>query len=138
MAELAFNAESHTYTLDGRALPSVTQVLDPLNELDGVPRDVLAAATEFGTHVHLACDLHDVQDVYILEHRNCGAYEKLLGKEGEFGTSENEQKRERLVHKKHADKLKKDIEKWAHEKGYKLNVQTFLMDLRGGVDFLGK
>lgn len=59
MAELAFNAESHTYTLDGRALPSVTQVLDPLNELDGVPRDVLAAATEFGTHVHLACDLHD-------------------------------------------------------------------------------
>jgi hypothetical protein len=37
----------------------VTQVLDPLLELDGIPKDVLKAAAEFGTHVHMACDLYD-------------------------------------------------------------------------------
>lgn len=58
MADVAFNEADHTYTLAGRRLPSVTEILDPLNELDGIPRDVLAAAAAFGSHVHLACHLH--------------------------------------------------------------------------------
>lgn len=56
---LAFDAETHTYTLDGQRLPSVTQVLAPLNDYSMVPPDVLEAAREFGRHVHEACDLHD-------------------------------------------------------------------------------
>ena len=59
VAEVAFNAERHEYHLGGQRLPSVTEVLDPINELDGIPRDVLRAAADFGTHVHLACELHD-------------------------------------------------------------------------------
>lgn len=92
----------------------------------------------FFEHLKLACELHDIHDVYILEHRDCGAYKLMLGKEGEFGTGPADQKREEQVHKKHADKLKKDIEKWAKENGFDLKVQNFLMDLRGGVEFLGK
>jgi len=54
---LEFDKGSHTYRVDGRRVPSVTQVLDPLLELDGIPRDVLEAARVFGQHVHEACHL---------------------------------------------------------------------------------
>lgn len=55
----AFDKVAHTYTLNGRRLPSVTQVLSPLEDFSMVPRDVLEAAREFGQHVHEACDLFD-------------------------------------------------------------------------------
>ncbi len=56
-AELAFDAGTHTYTLGGRVLPSVTQVLSILDRFERVPPAMLDAAREFGTHVHMACDL---------------------------------------------------------------------------------
>lgn len=59
MPEVVFNQQAHTYHLGGRRLPSVTEILQPLDELDGIPIAVLRAAAEFGTHVHLACHLHD-------------------------------------------------------------------------------
>lgn len=58
-ADLQFDAANHRYTVGGERLPSVTEVLDPLLELDGIPKHVLKAAAEFGTHVHMACDLYD-------------------------------------------------------------------------------
>lgn len=57
MTEIVFDDASHTYRVDGAIWPGVTQVLDPINELDGIPRAALAAAAEFGRHVHMACDL---------------------------------------------------------------------------------
>ena len=58
MAEaLQFDAETHRYTLGGRVLPSVTQILGLLERFEGVPPAVLEAAREFGSHVHMACDL---------------------------------------------------------------------------------
>lgn len=57
--ELQFDAESHVYTWRGARVPSVTQILRPIINFDGVPPDVLAAAAQFGTHVHQACDLHN-------------------------------------------------------------------------------
>ena len=59
MPELIFNAEDHTYTLDGKRLPSVTEILRPLSTFDRVPADVLDRAREFGSDVHLACELDD-------------------------------------------------------------------------------
>jgi hypothetical protein len=56
---VVFDKDTHTYTLDGRRLPSVTQVLSPLEDYSMVPRDVLEAAREFGQHVHEACHLFD-------------------------------------------------------------------------------
>ncbi|HZO11964.1 MAG TPA: hypothetical protein VFB62_01860, partial [Polyangiaceae bacterium] len=58
-ADLQFDAVEHRYTVAGERWPSVTEVLDPLLELDGIPRAVLKAAAAFGTHVHMACDLFD-------------------------------------------------------------------------------
>jgi len=55
--QLEFDNPTHTYRIDGRVVPSVTQVLDPLLELDGIPHDVLEAARVFGTHVHEAVNL---------------------------------------------------------------------------------
>lgn len=54
---LDFDAETHTYRFAGKSVPGVTSVLEPLQMLQGVRKDVLDAAREFGQHVHLACDL---------------------------------------------------------------------------------
>lgn len=57
MNELTFEPEGHVYRFGGRVVPSVTQVLEPLQMLQGVPWALLESAREFGTHVHLACHL---------------------------------------------------------------------------------
>lgn len=56
---LTFDQPSHTYTLDGARLPSVTQVLDQLGSYAGIPEDVLARKAEIGDAVHLATEMHD-------------------------------------------------------------------------------
>lgn len=58
--DLQFEEEGHAYTLNGRRVPSVTDVLQPLLMLDGIPWDVLEAARIFGSHVHLACHYHNI------------------------------------------------------------------------------
>lgn len=63
MSELTFDAESHTYRLDGVVLPSVTQVLKPLYDFRGIDPDVLNAKAALGTAVHRACELHDNNDL---------------------------------------------------------------------------
>lgn len=54
---LTFDGPSHTYRVDGRIWPSVTQCLDRYAGLEAVPADILRRAAEFGTHVHEACHL---------------------------------------------------------------------------------
>lgn len=56
---LTFDDATHTYRYAGRVVPSVTQVLQPVNDLSMVPADVLASASAFGTAVHRACELDD-------------------------------------------------------------------------------
>lgn len=57
---LHFDEVTHTYSVDGQKWPSVTAILDPLLELDGIPRAALEAAALFGQHVHLATHLWDL------------------------------------------------------------------------------
>lgn len=54
---LEFDEASHTYTLDGRRLPSVTQVLEPLQILEGIPAETLELARDRGHKVHHAIAL---------------------------------------------------------------------------------
>lgn len=56
---LTFDAAKHEYRDGGKVIPSVTQILQPLSNFDFVDPDVLAAAQDFGTAVHLACELDD-------------------------------------------------------------------------------
>lgn len=57
---LRFEEEGHRYYLGERQLPSVTQVLEPIQMLEGIPRDVLDAAADLGRKVHLACHFLDM------------------------------------------------------------------------------
>lgn len=57
---LTFDQDSHTYRWDGQLVPGVTRVLEPLQNLKGVPWEILDRAREFGVHVHLACHLFDI------------------------------------------------------------------------------
>lgn len=57
MSALRFEPEQHRYFLGNREYPSVTRVLSMLDRFEGVPINVLEAAREFGSHVHLACEL---------------------------------------------------------------------------------
>lgn len=59
--QLEFEKASHVYRLDGRVVPSVTQILQPLNDFSMVNPGVLEAAREFGNHVHQACHLDDME-----------------------------------------------------------------------------
>jgi hypothetical protein len=57
---IEFDAGAHTYRLNGRAVPGVTSVLEPLQMLDGIPWEVLEHARVRGQHVHEACHLHNL------------------------------------------------------------------------------
>lgn len=57
MNNFVFDEQRHVYTLDGVALPSVTQVLAPLHDFSMVPRGVLERARLFGTAVHRTVEL---------------------------------------------------------------------------------
>lgn len=61
--DLQFNEERHEYRLNGRIVPSVTDVLDPLQMLDGIPWATLEAARVFGSHVHLGCHYHNTGEL---------------------------------------------------------------------------
>jgi len=52
-----FDPGRHEYFLDGEYLPSVTEVLEPEEQLDGIPLEDLARGRERGHHVHEACAL---------------------------------------------------------------------------------
>lgn len=60
----AFDSAGHLYTLDGRALPSVTQVLGLLHNFDSIPWAVLEKARLRGERVHQCVNAY-----------NRGAYE---------------------------------------------------------------
>lgn len=60
---LTFQAEGHVYKFKGVVVPSVTQVLEPLQHLQGIPWAVLEEARERGTHVHEACHLLNQDDL---------------------------------------------------------------------------
>lgn len=60
---LVFDAEAHTYTLDGVRVPSVTTVLARLYNFEFVNRGVLEAKAHLGKVVHACCDLDDAGEL---------------------------------------------------------------------------
>lgn len=58
MSNFTFNEEYHCYTLDGKPLPSVTQILKPLYDFTAVNPAVLKRAGDFGTAVHKTIELY--------------------------------------------------------------------------------
>lgn len=60
---LQFDPAAHRYSVGGRHIPSVTQVLEPYMDFSRVPPDVLQRAADFGTAVHTATELDDLGDL---------------------------------------------------------------------------
>ena len=63
MGKLEFDEAKHEYRLEGALLPSVTQVLKPLQDFSTIPEDILERSANFGTAVHLATALWDQNDL---------------------------------------------------------------------------
>lgn len=57
MKGFSFDASTHTYRVGGNVLPSVTEVMRPLDSFTHVPADALEYARERGTYVHQAMAL---------------------------------------------------------------------------------
>lgn len=60
---LTFEEATHTYRFLGAVIPGVTELLRPLANFAGVPRDALEAKADLGRRVHLACQLFDEDDL---------------------------------------------------------------------------
>ena len=56
---LLFDATTHTYRFNGKPVPGVTSIVEPLTDFRLVKPDVMQAAQQLGTAVHLACELDD-------------------------------------------------------------------------------
>lgn len=57
--KLNFDEATHTYTLDKKVIPSVTQILSIANNFSFVDKELLQRASKFGTAVHKATELYD-------------------------------------------------------------------------------
>ncbi len=98
----------------------------------------------FFQHLDIAVQLHQIQDVYLMEHRDCGAYAKFLGESGKYGDSPAELRREEADHRRFAFQLKDEIAAHCARKiaeggdpeAWDVHVRCFLMDLRGSVTWL--
>lgn len=58
-----FDPVNHVYSHAGRVLPSVTQIIGGLHSFGAISAEVLDAACQRGTAVHLACELDDCNDL---------------------------------------------------------------------------
>ena len=57
---LTFSEIPHEYQWNGKRVPSVTQILAPLESFAGVNPEILEAARDFGSNVHLAAHLDNI------------------------------------------------------------------------------
>lgn len=59
MMRIKFDAPTHRYQINGKDVPSVTQVLGMANLYAFIDKQLLAKAARFGTAVHKATELYD-------------------------------------------------------------------------------
>lgn len=123
--------------MDLRLLDEIVAYMDGRNLTNRYDHVILAGAAlgvvhaahghwakTFWDHLALARELHEVSEVHILEHRECGAYRKLLGLD--FA---NDPEAERRKHAEAAHALETLIGLQHPD----LTVRGFLMDLDGQV-----
>ena len=87
----------------------------------------------FWQHLDTAIALHGIHEVIVMDHRNCGAYKLLLGRDFPPDPTEEQRKEETKVHKQQLDRLAKAI----HVRHQDLDVTSLLMNLDGTVEEIG-
>ena len=83
----------------------------------------------FWEHLDVAIKLHNIHQLILLDHRDCGAYKVILGSE-----HAKDAQQEKQVHAIQLQKLKAMI----GEKYPKLHVETLLMALDGQVEVINQ
>lgn len=84
-----------------------------------------AWGTTFWEHVQIAIDLHHIRRIVVMDHRDCGAYKAILGKD-----LAGDPKAEFAAHAAQMRSLRADI----GQKHPELQVQLLLMGLDGRVE----
>lgn len=81
-SEVVFDAEHHTYELNGHQLSGVTPIIHWLfpDTYKGIPQHVLDAAAEHGTLIHSKCELADTMG--IVDEDIVREYQELLEQRG--------------------------------------------------------
>jgi carbonic anhydrase len=92
-------------------------------------------------HLELAVALHQIKDVYIVEHQDCGAYTELLDdQQVDLSTLEAEKQWHRKFSQKLAEEIngleRMDAQAKPGKEKYRLHVHCFFIDLRGNVELL--
>ncbi|SOD92816.1 carbonic anhydrase [Spirosoma fluviale] len=137
------------YIMAGASIGALVGTADADDELKNI-QDYKGWETGLLQHVDLAIQLHNIKDIYILEHRNCGAYKAFLkdglgdyeehGYDKEFEDHKRYAQRlsNRLVKylKKHTAKPQKNLDEPDLQHDLAINVHGFLMDIRGDVRLL--
>jgi len=83
-----------------------------------------AWGTTFWEHVQVAIDLHQIHQIIVIDHRDCGAYKVILGKDPK------DPREEFALHAAQMRSLKADIA----ARHPKLTVELLLMGLDGKVE----
>lgn len=81
--KIKFDAETHTYTINGKEIPSVSTILAKTvfsNKYNGISDEVLKNAAHFGSQVHLAIETKDTFFLSDLELEVYRKYESLIKK----------------------------------------------------------
>lgn len=126
--------------MDFRLTDDIVRYMDGRGMTDKYDHVVLAGAslgamtdkfTEWGKtfrdHLQVAIDLHQVKQVIIMDHRDCGAYKTILGKD--FARDPVNETR---VHAEYLAKLAADIRTLHAD----LAIETLLMSLDGSVEVI--
>lgn len=60
-----FNKDRHTYLIDGKPAPSISKIIrvGGFVNFSGVSKEIMERAQKFGSAVHKACELHDLDDL---------------------------------------------------------------------------
>ena len=132
--------------MDFRLIGAVSEYMSKISKKGQYDHVILAGASlganntiypewgnAFWEHIKLARDLHNIKNVMIIDHRNCGAYKGFLNQDFPENATAAELKEETASHKRQLDALAYAI----HAKYPFLGVQTRLMALDGTVEEIG-
>lgn len=137
------------YVMAGASIGALFETAGPDDELSNNSK-YYGWKTGLCSHIDIAVDLHDIRDIYIMEHQNCGAYKAFfkddLGDYDKHGSA-----KELKDHSKYSlrlsellqayfpnrkTELEAEKDKLADKFGKEINIHCFMMDLRGDVILL--
>lgn len=89
---LIFNEENHEYTLNGKRLPSVSEVLSVVfgGGYESVPPEVLKAAAEWGKTIHKAIELEFPLPLNDIQERQYNDFWELFNETGDITKRKHE------------------------------------------------